>query len=127
MKSNDMRVKSGPCSLRRTTRHSIRWKQAAPIVIDGNVTLAESGAIVQYIIAKYGGGRLTLRAEDPDFAEFLYWFHFANATLQAKLGRLMILNQLQLRDNNPVLLAIQARVDRALHRGADAERDLSSG
>jgi glutathione S-transferase len=89
--------------------------EAAPVVIDGNVTLAESGAIVQYIIAKYGGGRLTLHADDPDFAEFLYWFHFANGTLQANMGRLMILNRLQLRDNNPVLLATQARVDRAFY------------
>ena len=89
--------------------------EAAPVVIDGNVTLAESGAIVQYISAKYGGGRLTLRAEDPDFAEFLYWFHFANGTLQANMGRLTVLNRLQLRDNNPVLLATQARVDRAFY------------
>lgn len=89
--------------------------EAAPVVIDGNVTLAESGAIVQYIIAKYGGGRLTLRADDPEFAEFLYWFHFANGTLQANMGRLMILNRLQLADNNSLLLATQARVDRAFY------------
>ena len=89
--------------------------EAAPVVTDGNVALAESGAIVQYIIAKYGGGRLTLRADDPDFADFLYWFHFANGTLQPNMGRLMILNRLQLRDNNPVLMATQARVDRAFY------------
>ena len=57
------------------------------------------------------GSRLT--STHPDFAQFLYWFHFANGTLQAKMGRNMILNRLKLADDNPVLLATKARVDRA--------------
>ena len=89
--------------------------EAAPVVTDGNLVLAESGAIVQYIIVKYGGGRLMLRTDDPDFADFLYWFHFANSTLQPSLGRLMVLNRLQLPDNNSVLFAARARVDRAIY------------
>jgi glutathione S-transferase len=86
---------------------------SAPVITDGGLVLAESGAIVEYIIAKYGKGRLTLSADDPDFAQFLYWFHFANGTLQAALGRLMILNRLKLAEDNPLLLATKARVDRA--------------
>ena len=86
---------------------------SAPVINDGGLVLAESGAIVDYIVAKYGKGRLTLGAGDPDFAPFLYWFHFANGTLQANLGRLMILNRLKLADDNPILLATKARVDRA--------------
>ena len=86
---------------------------SAPVITDGDVVLAESGAIIDYIVAKYGKGRLTLGADDPDFASFLYWLHFANGTLQPYLGRLMILNRLKLADDNPVLLATKARVDRA--------------
>jgi glutathione S-transferase len=86
---------------------------AAPVITDGDLVLAESGAVVEYIIAKYGDGRLTLRAGDPAFAQFLYWFHFANGTLQANLGRLMILNRLRLADDNPILRATRARLDRA--------------
>jgi len=86
---------------------------SAPVINDGGLVLAESGAIVDYIVAKYGKGRLTLGAGDHDFAPFLYWFHFANGTLQANLGRLMILNRLKLADDNPILLATKARVDRA--------------
>ena len=86
---------------------------SAPVIIDGDLVLAESGAIVDYIVAKYGNGRLTLGTEDADFAQFLYWFHFANGTLQANMGRLMILNRLKLADDNPLLLATKARVDRA--------------
>ena len=86
---------------------------AAPVITDGDLVLAESGAVVEYIIAKYGDGRLTPKASHPDFAPFLYWFHFANGTLQANMGRYMILNRLKPPDDNPVLLATKARVDRA--------------
>ncbi|MBV9530984.1 MAG: glutathione S-transferase [Bradyrhizobium sp.] len=85
----------------------------APVITDDDIVLAESGAVVEYIIARYGGGRLVLRAHNPDFAQFLYWFHFANGTLQAHMGRLMILNRLKLADDSPVLVATKARVDRA--------------
>ncbi|UFW46805.1 MULTISPECIES: glutathione S-transferase family protein [Bradyrhizobium] len=86
---------------------------AAPVIHDGDLVLAESGAIVDYIMAKHGNGRLALRPDDPDFAQFLYWFHFANGTLQAGMGRLMMLNRLKLADDNPMLAATRARVDRA--------------
>jgi glutathione S-transferase len=86
---------------------------AAPVITDGDIVLAESGAVVEYIVARYGNGRLTLRADDPDFAQFLYWFHFANGTLQANMGRLMMLTRLKPASDNPVLLATKARVDRA--------------
>lgn len=86
---------------------------AAPVITDGDLVLAESGAIVDYIMAKYGKGRLALGPDDPDFAQFLYWFHFANGTLQSGMGRLMMLNRLKLAEDNPMLAATRARVDRA--------------
>jgi glutathione S-transferase len=86
---------------------------AAPVITDGDLVLAESGAIVDYIMAKHGNGRLALTADDPGFAQFLYWFHFANGTLQAAMGRLMILNRTKPGGDNPVLAATRARVDRA--------------
>ena len=86
---------------------------AAPVITDGDLVLAESGAVVEYIIAKYGNGRLALNSAHRDFAQFLYWYHFANGTLQAAMGRSMILNRLKLADDNPILLASKGRVDRA--------------
>ena len=86
---------------------------SAPVIIDGDLVLAESGAIVEYIVGRYGNGRLVLPASHPAFADFLYWFHFANGTLQAHMGRLMILNRLKLAEDNPILLATRTRVDRA--------------
>jgi glutathione S-transferase len=81
---------------------------AAPVIVDGDVVLAESAAIIEYIAAKHGNGRLALAADHADFAAFLYWFHFANGTLQPALGRNMILGRLRLAEDNPILRAIRA-------------------
>ena len=87
---------------------------AAPVITDGELVLAESGAIIEYIIAKYGGGRLALGPEHPDFAACLYWFHFANANLQAHMGRNMTLRRLKLADDEPTMAMTRFRLDRAL-------------
>jgi glutathione S-transferase len=87
---------------------------AAPVIRDGDVLLAESGAIVEYIAAKYGNGRLVRGPDHPDFAPFLYWFHFANGTLQPATGRNMILGRLDLPADSPLIRAMKARLDLAL-------------
>jgi glutathione S-transferase len=53
----------------------------APVIVDGNVTLSESAAIVEYICRRYAGGRLILGPEHKDFADYLFWFHFANGSV----------------------------------------------
>ncbi|MGI4861548.1 MAG: glutathione S-transferase, partial [Janthinobacterium lividum] len=59
----------------------------APIITDGPLVLAESGAIIEYILAKHGDGRLAPAPGAPEFADYLYWFHFANGTLQPAMAR----------------------------------------
>ncbi|MDQ6880923.1 MAG: glutathione S-transferase family protein [Pseudomonadota bacterium] len=86
----------------------------APVITEGDLVLAESGAIVEYIIAKHGGGRLARGPAHADFARYLYWFHFANATLQPLMGRNMILSRLKLPPDNPVLVSTLGRLHRAL-------------
>ncbi|MBC7435296.1 MAG: glutathione S-transferase, partial [Bdellovibrionales bacterium] len=83
---------------------------AAPVMTEGDLVLAESGAIVQYIMARHGGGRLELAPTHPDFAQYLYWFHFANGNLQPNMGRNMILRRLNLPADNATLAATQGRL-----------------
>ncbi len=55
--------------------------EVAPVITDGDLVLGESGAIVEYIIGKYAPDTDLVPGPDhPDFADHLYWFHFANAT-----------------------------------------------
>jgi glutathione S-transferase len=52
----------------------------APIITDGSLALAETGAIVDYILARYGAGRLAVNPSAPNFADYLYWFHYSNGS-----------------------------------------------
>lgn len=87
---------------------------AAPVITDGAVVLAESVAIVEYILALHGGGRLALAPADPGFADYLYWFHFTNGTLQPSLGRNMVLKWIGIDDSNPAGAMMSERAEREL-------------
>ncbi|MCJ1359167.1 MAG: hypothetical protein MMC33_009167 [Icmadophila ericetorum] len=54
----------------------------APVIQDGNLTLAESAACAEYIIHVYGNGELALPPSHKNYADYLYWFHLANGNLQ---------------------------------------------
>lgn len=86
----------------------------APVITDGDLVLGESGAIVEYILAKYGPGGLTRGPADPDFAPYLYWLHFANGTLQPMMGRDLLLHRLAVPADQPVASATRARLARVL-------------
>ncbi|KAI1341127.1 glutathione S-transferase [Xylariaceae sp. FL0016] len=61
--------------------------KAAPVIEDGDVKLAESGACVEYICQTYGKGRFMIAPGAKEYPDFLYWFHFANGTFVSALMR----------------------------------------
>ena len=63
----------------------------APVITDGELALGESGAICEYICAKYGEGRLMPTADDPDFADHLFWYHWSNGTFMTTLMMQLVL------------------------------------
>jgi glutathione S-transferase len=78
----------------------------APVITDsgdgGRATvLAESGAVVDYILAKYGSGRLRPGPADAAFADYLYWFHFANGSFQPAVMRVLIAQRLGAAPDHP--------------------------
>ncbi|MBX3504583.1 MAG: glutathione S-transferase [Parvibaculum sp.] len=52
----------------------------SPVITDDGVTVAESGAIVEYLIRKYGNGKLMPREDSPDFISYLHWMHYAEGS-----------------------------------------------
>jgi glutathione S-transferase len=57
---------------------------SAPVIqdLDGKVTLGESGAIVEYILARHANGKLSIPVSDDKYPEYLYYLHFGNGYLQ---------------------------------------------
>ena len=85
----------------------------APVITDGDTVLGESGAIVEYIIARYGNGRLTVGPDSPDFADYLFWMHFANGSFVANEMLTLVANALGAALDNPGRGFINARSDNA--------------
>ena len=72
-------------------RRSAEWRAMhpvgkVPVLDDGDLRMHESGAMVQYILARYGQGRLQPAVDDPAYALFLQWLWFSEATFQRPLG-----------------------------------------
>lgn len=82
----------------------------APVISDGHILLAESGAIVEYIIAKYGHGRLTLGPDHADYVHYIFWFHYANGNFQSNMGRNTFLRWLDLPADNPIAARLYGRL-----------------
>lgn len=61
-----------------TAYKALHPQGTAPIITDGGLALAETGAIVDYILVRHGGGRLVVGPQAPNFPDYLYWLHFGN-------------------------------------------------
>jgi glutathione S-transferase len=57
----------------------------SPVITDHGQTIAESGAIVDYLIRKYGAGRLAPAAGSPDHEAYLEWLHYAEGSAMLPL------------------------------------------
>ena len=86
----------------------------APLIRDGDTVLAESGAIVEYIVHRYGGGRLVPRPDDPAFARYLYWLHFAEGSLMSLMLIALVLSRVPEAAASPVTARIGERVKQML-------------
>ena len=64
-----------------------------PTIEDGKVVMCESGAILEYILERYGDGRLAPPIGAPERATFLQWLHFAESTAFPPLGIVVWLTQ----------------------------------
>ena len=57
----------------------------SPVVEDGDAILAESGAIIDYLGYKYGGGKWVPERSDPKYKHYMYWLHYAEGSLMSPL------------------------------------------
>jgi glutathione S-transferase len=57
----------------------------SPVIVDGTATLAESGAIIEYLVDRYGGGRLIPPAGTPERLRYTYWLHYAEGSAMPPL------------------------------------------
>ena len=78
----------------------------SPVITDGDKTIAESGAIVEYLIDTYGKGRFKPKAGSDDYWKYVEWMHYAEGS--AMLPLLLALYTAMLGDAGA---ALKPRVD----------------
>ena len=67
----------------------------SPVITDGTTTVAESGAIVEYLVEKYGDGRLIPKPGTPDRLRYTYWLHFAEGSGMPPLLMQLVFNRIE--------------------------------
>jgi len=86
----------------------------APVISDDGVVIGESGAIIEYILGKYGKGKLARHPSHPEYTSYLYWFHYANGSFQALLHRMLVARRLEPTPDHRILKDLQGRLERSL-------------
>src|SRR3984885_1999958 len=76
----DPKTMLAPASLR-----AVHPLGKSPVVTDGDLTLAESGAIVEYLVERYGDGRLIPAAGTRERLRYTYWLHYAEGSAMSPL------------------------------------------
>jgi glutathione S-transferase len=93
---------------------------SAPVLCDREIVMAESGAIAEYVLARYGNGRLAVPVTSPQYPDYLYWFHYANASLMMQIGVNWIAAMAAGQDSDsPLLPTLRERLDRHLEMVED--------
>ena len=67
----------------------------SPVITDGGATVAESGAIVEYLLDIYGAGRLRPPQGTPEQRRFTYWLHFSEGTAMPPLLMKLVFDKLR--------------------------------
>lgn len=84
----------------------------SPVVTDDKATLAESGAILEYLVDRYGEGRFSPAAGTPEHLRYRYWMHYAEGSLMPPLLLKLVFDQVEKAPLivRPVAKAISATV-----------------
>ncbi|MGQ0835100.1 MAG: glutathione S-transferase [Gammaproteobacteria bacterium] len=91
----------------------------SPVITDGGTTIAESGAIIEYLVGEYGNGRLIPAAGTPQRLRYTYWLHYAEGSAMPPLLLKLVFDRVG--SGSPFLLrpivnAILAKVNAAFIR-----------
>jgi len=67
----------------------------APVIVDGDLVLAESGAIIEYLLGTYGDSNLVPPVGSPEHVRYLYWMHYAEGSAMPYLLLKLIFDQIE--------------------------------
>ena len=84
------KYKVGDKALRTPEYYKIHPMGRIPVLEDGETRIYESGAIVQYLLARHGDGKFVPDVNDPSFPEYLQWLHYAEGSIMGQVNILVV-------------------------------------
>jgi len=108
--SRDRQTMLGPAELKKV--HPLG---KSPVITDGELTLAESAAILEYLLDRYGSGRLAPPAGSSEYLRFRYWMHYAEGSAMPPLLLKLVFDRVA---NGPMPFFVRP-VARAIANGAN--------
>ncbi|KJH71989.1 glutathione S-transferase [Aliterella atlantica] len=89
----DVETMLAPASLR-----AVHPLGKSPVITDDSLTLAESGAIIEYLVERYGNGKLAPAPSTDQWWQYKYWLHYAEGSAMPLLVMKLIFNHFDLGD-----------------------------
>ena len=86
----DAKTMLAPASLR-----AVHPLGKSPVITDEGQTIAESGAIIEYLVERYGNGRLVPAAGSPERLRYTYWLHYAEGSLMPPLLMKLVFDRVE--------------------------------
>ena len=86
----DRKTMLAPASLR-----AVHPLGKSPVITDGDLTLAESGAIIEYLVERYGDGCFAPSREVPEYLRYRYWLHYAEGSLMPPLLLKLVFDKIE--------------------------------
>ncbi|MFG3693011.1 glutathione S-transferase [Stutzerimonas stutzeri] len=108
--TRDRQTMLGPAELKKV--HPLG---KSPVITDGELTLAESAAILEYLLDRYGSGRLAPPAGSSEYLRFRYWMHYAEGSAMPPLLLKLVFDRVA---NGPMPFFVRP-VARAIANGAN--------
>lgn len=98
----------------------------SPVIIDDGCVVAETGAIIEYVVERHGGGRLVPPAGSPERLRYTYWMHAAEGSVMPLLVMQLVFRRIETGAPwliRPIARAIAAQV-RAAYLGPSLKAAL---
>jgi len=90
----------------------------SPVITDGSLTLAESGAIIEYLVEKHPVVEMAPARDTPEYARYIYWLHYAEGSAMPFLFLKLIFDRIEHTPMpllaRPIARSIARRVKRQL-------------
>ena len=90
LKFNLNKIKFHPSELKSDEHRKRHPLGRVPVLEDGEVIIYESGAIVEYLIARHSDGELKPKTSDPSFPIYLQWFHYCEGMIMPPMNTIVV-------------------------------------